>query len=166
MSVTAEASAATVELPPLPDSVIVQTRFGDYTFTADHRVYMPKGPLGFQGCHDFALANLPNPELDAFKLLQSLDAQALGFIVTALPESGGPIAEEDLEEIVAAAGVSAAEAIFLLIVTIRPAPDGEGIVMTVNLRAPIVFDPATRLARQCVTSNQIYPVQQPFAGWA
>ena len=78
----------------------------------------------------------------------------------------GPIAEEDLEEIVAAAGVSAAEAIFLLIVTIRANPDGEGIVMTVNLRAPIVFDPATRLARQCVTSNQVYPVQQPFFGWA
>ena len=75
MSVTAEASAATVELPPLPDSVIVQTRFGDYTFTADHRVYMPKGPLGFQDYHDFALANLPNPELDAFKLLESLDAR-------------------------------------------------------------------------------------------
>ena len=166
MSVTAEASAATVELPPLPDSVIVQTRFGDYTFTADHRVYMPKGPLGFQDYHDFALANLPNPELDAFKLLQSLDAQALSFIVTALPVSGGPIAEEDLEEIAAAAGVSAAEAIFLLIVTIRANPDGEGIVMTVNLRAPIVFDPATRLARQCVTSNQVYPVQQPFFGWA
>ena len=166
MSVTAEASAATVELPPLPENVIVQTRFGDYTFSADHRVYMPKGPLGFQDYHDFALANLPNPELDAFKLLQSLDDQALGFIVTALPESGGPIAEEDLEEIAAAAGVSPAEAVFLLIVTIRPNPKGEGIVMTVNLRAPIVFDPATRLARQCVTSNQIYPVQQPFFGWA
>lgn len=165
MSVNAEASAAIVDLPPLPDTVIVQTKFGDYTFTPDHRVHMPKGPLGFQDYHDFALANLPNQELESFKLLQSLDDQALGFIVTAVPETGGPIANEDLDEIAAAAGVSAAEAIFLLIVTIRPDPEGDGIVMSVNLRAPIVFNPATRLARQCVTGNQSYPVQQPFFGW-
>ena len=164
MSVNAEANTAE-HLPPLPENVVVETRFGDYTFTADHRVHMPKGPLGFQDYHDFGLANLPDPKLEQFKLLQSLDDQSLGFIVTALPESGGPIAEEDLEEIARAAGVSAANAVFLLIVTLRQNPDGEGIMMSVNLRAPIVFNPATRLARQCVTSNQSYPVQQPFCGW-
>lgn len=165
MSVIAEAKLAE-DLPPLPEAVVVQTRFGDYRFTAEHRVYMPRGPLGFHERHDFALANLPDPQLEAFKLLQSLDDQELGFIVTPLPEGDGPIAAEDLEEVAAAAGVAYENAVFLLIVTIRPHPEGEGIVMTVNLRAPIVFDPSTRLARQCVTGNPRYPVQQPFHGWA
>jgi len=165
MSVETGAVAANQELPSIPEAVVVETRFGVYSFTAEHRVHMPKGPLGFQDYHDFGLANLPNPQLAQFKMLQSLDAHDLNFIVTALPDAGGPIAREDLEEMAAAAGVPVKDAVFLLIVTIRPNPEGEGILMSVNLRAPIVFNPTSRLARQCVTSNPSYPVQQPFFGW-
>ena len=165
MSVETGAVAANQDLPSIPEAVVVETRFGVYTFTLEHRVHMPKGPLGFQDYHDFGLANLPNPQLAQFKLLQSLDAHDLSFIVTTLPDSGGPIDQADLEEMAAAAGVAVEDAVFLLIVTIRPNPEGEGILMSVNLRAPIVFNPASRLARQCVASNPSYPVQQPFFGW-
>lgn len=165
MSVNTGAVAANQDLPPLPESVVVETRFGLYTFTAEHRVHMPRGPLGFQDYHDFGLANLPNPQLEQFKLLQSLDAHDLSFIVTTLPDDGGPIAAQDLEEMAAAAGVAVKDAVFLLIVTIRPNPEGEGILMSVNLRAPIVFNPVSRLARQCIASNPSYPVRQPFFGW-
>ncbi len=150
---------------PLSDSVTVETRFGCYEFTDRNRVTMPQGPLGFQDCHNFALANLPDPRLEPFKLLQSLDDPDLSFIVTTLPADGGPVAAEDLEVLCRSAGIPLEEALFLLIVTMRPDPAGEGIIMTVNLRAPIVFSPRSRLARQCVSSNADYPLQQPFYGW-
>ncbi len=153
------------EAPPLSETVAVETRFGVYEFTAQSRIFMPTGPLGFQDCRNFGLANLPDPRLAHFKLLQSLDDPELGFIVTVLPDDGGPIANEDLEEICRSAGAPLDEAVFLLIVTIRPNFDGEGISMTVNLRAPIVFSPHNGQARQCVSSKQAYPVQQPFYGW-
>ncbi len=165
MSVETGAVVANQDLPSIPEAVVVETRFGVYTFTAEHRVHMPKGPLGFQDYHDFGLANLPNPQLAQFKMLQSLDAHDLSFIVTTLPDAGGPITQADLEEMAAAAGVAIEDAVFLLIVTIRPNPEGEGILMSVNLRAPIVFNPVSRLARQCVASSPSYPVQQPFFGW-
>ena len=144
----------------------VETRFGCYEFTAANRVNMPQGPLGFQDRRSFGLGNLPDEKLEPFKLLQSLDDPDLSFIVTALPAGGGPIATADLEEICRWAGIPLDEAIFLLIVTMRPGPEGKGITMTVNLRAPIVFNPRTRMARQCVSSNADYRVQQPFHGWA
>lgn len=162
---TSASAAAQLDLPPLPENVVVETRFGCYAFGPEHRVHMPKGLLGFQDAHDFALANLPDPRLADFKLLQSLEKQELSFIVTPLPEACGPIAAADLAEIAETAGIGRERAIFLLIVTIRPDPSGQGIVMTVNLRAPLVFDPASRLARQCITANPAYPVQQPFFGW-
>jgi flagellar assembly factor FliW len=153
------------EAAPIPETVAVETRFGVYEFEAQSRIFMPAGPLGFQECRNFGLANLPDPRLSHFKLLQSLDQPDLSFIVTALPEDGGPIANEDLEEICRSVDAPLDEAIFLLIVTIRPNPQGEGITMTVNLRAPIVFTPHSGQARQCVSSKPDYAVQQPFYGW-
>ena len=40
----------------------------------------------------------------------------------------------------------------------------DGVVTTVNLRAPIVLDPKSLVARQCVTSAAQYQVQQPLFG--
>ena len=165
MPADADASAATQDLPMTPNSVVVPIRLSDRASPAGRRVHMPKGPLGFRDYHDFALADLPDPELEQFKLLQSLEDQGPVLIVTPIPESGGPIADEDLAEIAGTAGISVEDAVFLLIVTVRPKPEVDGIVMSVNLRAPIVFNPATRLARQCAIRNPRYPVKQPFFGW-
>ncbi|NIR61560.1 MAG: flagellar assembly protein FliW [Gammaproteobacteria bacterium] len=57
-------------------------------------------------------------------------------------------------------GIARARASFLLIVTIRANETGEGIGMSVNLRAPIVLDSEQRIARQHVLSNGDYPVRQ------
>jgi flagellar assembly factor FliW len=37
--------------------------------------------------------------------------------------------------------------------------------MTANLRAPIIFDMETRLARQHVLSNSQYQVRHPIEKW-
>ena len=161
----ADTSAAPQDPPTRPESVVVPMRLGNRAVTAGRRVRMPKGPLGFQDHHDFALVDLPDPELAQFKLLRSLEDQGPVLIVTPIPESGGPIADEDLAEIAGTAGIFLEDAVFLLIVTVRPKPEVDGLDMSINLRAPIVFNPATRLARQCVIRNPRYRVQQPFFGW-
>ncbi len=166
MPADADTSAAPQDLPTTPESVVVPMRLGNRAATAGRRVRMPKGPLGFQDHHDFALVDLPDPELAQFKLLRSLEDQGPVLIVTPIPESGGPIADEDLAEIAGTAGIFLEDAVFLLIVTVRPKPEVDGLDMSINLRAPIVFNPATRLARQCVIRNPRYRVQQPFFGWA
>jgi flagellar assembly factor FliW len=165
MPLDADTSAAPQDLPTLPESVVVPIRLGNRAATAGRRVRMPKGPLGFQGHHDFALVDLPDPELAQFKLLRSLEDQGPVLIVTPIPESGGPIADEDLAEIAGTAGIFLEDAVFLLIVTARPKPEVDDLDLSINLRAPIVFNPATRLARQCVIRNPRYRVQQPFFGW-
>jgi flagellar assembly factor FliW len=128
-------------------------------------VHMPKGPLGFPDHHDFLLADVADPVLAQFKLLRSVEDQGPVLIVTPIPETSRPIADEDLMEIAGTAGIPFDEAVFLLVVTVRPKPDGDGMAMSVNLRAPIVLDPARRLARQCVSPNARYRVQHPFFGW-
>ena len=166
MPVDSDTPAAPQDLATLPESVVVPLRLGRRAATAGRRVHMPKGPLGFPDHHDFALADLPDPDLAQFKLLRSLEDRGLVLIVTPIPQGSDQIAEEDLAEISGMAGIAVEDAQFLLVVTVRPKPDDDGMTMSVNLRAPIVFDPDTRLARQCVIRNSRYRVQQPFFGWA
>lgn len=136
--------------------------FGRYPFRVDHFVAMPEGLFGFRTCRDFALINPLEPRWAPYKLLQSLDFRELTFLVIELSDADVFIAGEDLEELACKAGLRVELANFLLIVSVRDKPDG--LVATVNLRAPIVFDPKTGVARQCASNNSRYLVQQPIAG--
>ena len=151
--------------PTTRDGVVVPLRTGRRAAAAGRPVRMPKGPLGFPDCHDFVLADIADPALAQFKLLRALEDHGPVLIVTPIPDTNRPIADEDLREIAGAIGIPVDDAVFLLVVTVRPKPDGDGMAMSVNLRAPIVFDPASRLARQCVIPNARYRVQHPFFGW-
>ena len=145
-----------------PERIIVENRFGCYEFSDANSVHFPNGLLGFADCCKFGVANLPDPKLEQFKLLQSLEKADLCFIVTALPDNG-PFQEDDLDELCRTASIPRENAVFLLIVTIRQ--QGDGISMSVNERAPIVMDPHAQRARQCVLSNSEYQIQKPFYGW-
>jgi flagellar assembly factor FliW len=147
------------------ETVSVDTRFGVYEFTPQNTVVMPQGLVGFADHQLFGLANLPEPAPDDFKLLQSLGELPLSFIVMPVTPAQAPIGPADVEEACSAAGVLPETAVFLFVVTIRPKADGVGIEMTTNLRAPIVFDPNTRLARQHVLSNSQYPLRHPIEKW-
>ena len=142
------------------ETVAVETRFGVYEFGPENTVYMPSGMPGFGDFHRFGLGNLPDPGLEQFKILQSLDDSQLSFILTGMPDECTAIAARDLEEACKAAGTDRETAAILLVLTVRQA--GESVEMTINLRAPIVLDPATRRARQCVLSNADYSVRAPL----
>lgn len=151
-------------LAGLPVRVAEPLRLGRRGATAGRRVHMPRGPLGFPEHHDFTLANLPDPDLDQFKLLRCLDDEGPTLIVTPLPAACGLIARDDLSELAGLAGEALEEALFLLVVTLHREAGTEA--MSVNLRAPIVFNPETCLARQCVSGNSGYRIRHPFFGWA
>lgn len=146
---------------PLGETVVVETRFGAFEFTADSAIQFPNGLVGFANHRFFGLANLPAPAPEDFKLLQSLNEDAISFIVIPLDAHASPLDGADLDEACEASGVSRDTATLLFIVTIRPKADGEGVEMSVNLRAPIVFDLRARRARQHVLANDRYPLRQP-----
>jgi len=147
------------------DIVVVETRFGTYEFSPQNTVVMPQGLVGFADHQLFGLGNLPEPAPEDFKLLQSLGDVPLSFIVMPVLAKQAPIGPADVEEACTAAGIDPRQACFLFVITIRPRADGTGIDMTANLRAPIVFDQTTRLARQHVLSNSQYPLRQPLDKW-
>lgn len=142
------------------ERVTIETRFGALEFGPENRLFLPVGLLGFAEYRHFGLAEMPQPELADFRLLQSLQDEKLSFIVTPIKIDGGEVAREDLEDAALSVGIPVDSAAFVLIVTIRPMPEGSNV--TVNLRAPLVIDVNRAVARQIVMANSSYPIQQPI----
>jgi flagellar assembly factor FliW len=150
---------------PVPGSVgeeeiLVRTRFGVVAATPDAIIEMPHGPLGFAQHRRFVMADLPNPKLAQFKLLQSLSAPDVSFVVAGFNPESGLLAAADIDQGCAEVGFTAAERAVLLILTVRQ--EGGKVAMSVNLRAPIVVDLQRRLARQIVLGNPAYSIRHPF----
>jgi flagellar assembly factor FliW len=141
----------------LEESVTVDTQFGPMTFRKDTILTFPNGLLGFGGVGEFALANLPDPALGNFKLMQALDGSGLGFLVLPLDALPDHIHEDDLNAAFDALSIEKDNGVVLLIVTVRKTT--EGTKLTVNLRAPVIIDAATRRAYQHVSQNGAYPIQ-------
>ena len=142
------------------ERITIETRFGVLEFGPENRLFMPVGLLGFTDYRHFGLAEMPQPELADFRLLQSLQDEKLSFIVTPIKIDSGEVAREDLEDAALSVGIPVDSAAFVLIVTIRPMPEGSNV--TVNLRAPVVIDVNRAIARQVVMANSSYPIQQPI----
>lgn len=142
------------------EEILVRTRFGVVAARPDAIIEMPQGPLGFAQHRRFVMADLPNPKLAQFKLLQSLSAPDVSFVVAGFNAQSGLIAAADLEQGCAEAGFRADQAAILLILTVRQ--EAGTIVTTVNLRAPIVVDMERRVARQIVLANPQYSIRHPF----
>lgn len=152
-----------LDVPAIPagETVIVETRFGAYEFTAENTIYFPHGLIGFAEHRVFGLANLPNPVPEDFKLLQSLGEPPVSFIVLPLSADEAPIDTDDLKEACKAVGCALKDAYFLFVCTVNPCDTGEGVDMSINLRAPIIFDMTTRRGRQYVFQHDRYAMQQP-----
>lgn len=148
---------------PLDATTTVETRFGPMEFGRSNTFRMPHGLLGFADKRDFGLANLPAERYGHFMLLQSLEDDAVSFLVLPLEVVPELIAAEDLEEAIGAAGVAPEEAIVLLIATARKDEDGT-ITLSVNLRAPLIVDAEHHTARQHVLNNTAYPIRHVLNG--
>lgn len=142
------------------DMITVETRLGPVAVHPNAVIEMPQGPLGFARFTRFALADLPNPDLGRFKLLQSMEEPSVTFVVAPIEADGGPIARTDLDDACLGAGLAPANLLVLLIVTVRNDPTG--ISLTANLRAPVIIDVRKRVGRQVVLVNNSYAVRHPL----
>ena len=64
----------------------------------------------------------------------------------------------DADDACATLAVPPEDARFFVIVTLRKGD--KGLVVSINLRAPLIVDGKTRIARQFVLSNPNYPVRK------
>ena len=140
------------------ETVTLDTRFGNIEFQLENAIYMPRGMMGYADFHDFGLANMPDPKLDQFKLLQCLTEPELSCIVAPLNPETGTIEPDDIAIACESLSLNAGDAIVLLVVATRQI--GPTVQISVNLRAPVILDGANRTAYQHVLMNNRYPVRQ------
>ncbi len=145
------------EREPDGGPVTVETRFGALTFDDTNTVLLPHGIIGFPDFHEFGLAEIPDPRMGQFRLLQSLEQTDLAFLLLPVRLDGTTIADGDVDEACAALGIAREEAAFLLLVTLRK--EEQGLSVSANVRAPIVLDTARRVGRQYVLPNPDYPIR-------
>ncbi|MDP2696660.1 flagellar assembly protein FliW [Thalassospira sp.] len=143
----------------VPETVTVETRFGDIEFFWNKAIYMPVGLLGFAEHHAFGLANIPGSTLDQFKLYQSLTDANLSFIISPYNPDANIYSAEDIERALGSLAIPQEDMVILLVVTIRPSPSGTGIAMSVNLQAPIIIDTKRQVGWQHIMAHDKYPVQ-------
>jgi len=150
-----QTSAAAVEVPTEP--MRIQTRFGEMVVDPVSILRMPRGMLGFASLHQYALASLPEERFGRFKLLQSLDTPELSFVVLPYEVSDNLLAQADIDDAYKTAGIAAGAGALLLVVSIRKS--GEQVIVSVNLRAPVVVDVKNRAAWQFVLNKSEYSVR-------
>lgn len=139
------------------DRVTIETRFGEMAFARNDAITLPRGLFGFADYHDFGIANLPDPRLEQFKLMQCLTEPSLSFIVAPLNMASGTIDAADIDNACGALSIAPENAAVLLIVATRKI--GPETQISVNLRAPIIADTASQTAWQHVLNNSRYPVR-------
>lgn len=138
----------------------VQTRdFGALTFEDKDVITFPLGIVAFDHLHRYVLVE--TVENSPWRTLQSVEDGNVAFAVVdpwAVAGKYDPqLSPEDLEFI----GVDdIREAAFLAIAVI---PDDVR-KTTVNLRAPIVINPKTRMAWQVILPGDEYPIRCPVFG--
>jgi flagellar assembly factor FliW len=146
------------EIPPAGESISVETRFGTITFGPDDVLDLPNGLVGMPEYHRFGFAPIPDPRMGQFLLLQSLEDLKLAFLVLPIAIGEATIARIDADDACATLAVPPEDARFFVIVTLRKGD--KGLVVSINLRAPLIVDSKTRIARQFVLSNPNYPVRK------
>lgn len=134
------------------DVIRLDTAFGTFEVAAADVVSFPAGLPGFEECREFVV--LSSRELDPFKCLQSVEGPSASFLAVdprhAFPDYRCALSEVDRARL----GEPDEEAlVWLAIVTVQAEQT------IVNLRAPIVINPARMLGYQLMPSNSLYPLR-------
>ncbi|MEW8976988.1 MAG: flagellar assembly protein FliW [Symbiobacterium sp.] len=116
----------------------------------------PAGLYGFPDLKRFVVADVPGGG-DVFKQLLALDQPEVGFTLVYplafFPDYDPDIPPEDLE----AVGAENPEQVLLYAIARVPESVQEA---TANLRAPLLFNPFTRKARQIILSDDRYQTRE------
>lgn len=137
---------------------IISTRFGKIAIRRDKPMRFARGLLGMPEKMNFCLLDFPVKKFPQFRLLQSLDDDALSFITLPLELENSIIDREDIDKACKDLNIAAHDLAILLIVSIHRGP--AEVKISVNARAPVMIDVAKREATQYVFQNNRYLVQQ------
>ncbi len=134
------------------DATRVDTAFGSFDVASSDIVSFPAGLPGFEECHRFVV--LSSRELDPFKCLQSVDGPSASFLAVdprlAFPEYRCVLSDVDRARL---GDPEAEQLVWLAVVTVQAEQT------LVNLRAPVVVNPARMLGYQLMPSNSLYPLR-------
>ena len=132
---------------------IESTRFGHIEIDESLLFTFPRGMPGFEGERQFAVIERQGQR---FKWLQSVEDAELAFLVADphyfLAHYEATLPKGDLALLKIRFPEDLAMAVILNVPPARPA------AMTVNLRAPILFNIRERLGTQIILTSQRYPV--------
>ncbi|MDO8837272.1 MAG: flagellar assembly protein FliW [Vicinamibacterales bacterium] len=134
----------------------VQTRFGEFEADPRNVLHFPVGMPGFEQCRRFVV--LSSMTMAPVQCLHAVDGPAASFLVVdprlVLPDYRCILSGPDRERL----GVTDdMPLLWLAIVTVQ-----EDQRTSVNLRAPIVINPARMLGFQVVPYDSLYPVKFPL----
>jgi len=140
-----------------PEAYLVESRYGELTFSADQVMTMQRSILGFPHLAKFGLAKLPAQGSDNLVLLQSLEDANTSFPCFALDIHNPLIEEKDISATYENLGIKPEDGAILCILTVRE-EDGKNVI-SANLRAPVFVDSARHMAWQVVLNNPRYPIR-------
>ncbi|SHI43417.1 flagellar assembly factor FliW [Clostridium cavendishii DSM 21758] len=130
---------------------------GILEYTEKDVIMFNRGIPGLEGLKKFTLVNIS--ETEEFKLLHSLEDEALGFIVVS-PFSVIKDYEIDIpEDIIERLSISKPEEV-LIYNTVTLNEDSKKI--TTNLRAPLIININNNLGEQLILNNENYKVKHPL----
>jgi flagellar assembly factor FliW len=138
--------------PSSGDLTRMETAFGTFDVSPDEIISFPAGLPGFEECRRFVV--LSSRELDPFKCLQSVEGPSASFLAVdprrVFPDYRCVLSDVDRARL----GESGEESlVWLAVVSVL---DDQTLV---NLRAPVVVNPARMLGYQLMPSNSLYPLR-------
>jgi len=135
----------------------IKTRFGEISVDTSKTIMFPLGLLGMPDRFHFVLTTFPNPKMQQFMLLQSMDDKNLSFITLPVDIHNGIVSAPDLRLACRDMQIEEANAAALLIVSVHR--NFENVRLSVNARAPLIIDAVQKIGAQYVFQNDHYKVQ-------
>ncbi|MDN5331223.1 MAG: flagellar assembly factor FliW [Tepidanaerobacteraceae bacterium] len=131
--------------------------FGEIEVVEEKIINFPNGIIGFEDLKKFIL--IDHPGSDVIKWLQSVDDANISLPVadpTAFYPDYSPEISRDNLEIIGIKNIE--DAVVLCVITV-PTDIQKA---TINLKAPVVLNPARRLGDQMIAENPEYRVKHPL----
>ena len=130
---------------------------GEIEYDEKDKVIFNKGIPGFEDLKEYILVDLKGYE--PFKLLQSLEEDNVGFIVTSPYEFYSDYKVKLSDETIEALNIKSEKEV-LIITTVTLDSDPKKI--TTNLQGPIVINISNNLGEQVILDNSKYKVKEPL----
>ncbi|OOM16277.1 flagellar assembly protein FliW [Clostridium saccharobutylicum] len=130
---------------------------GEIEYENDNIITFKKQIPGFDGSAKFILVDLKDYE--PFKLLQSLEDDEIGLIVTSPFDFEQNYEVKLSEEIINRLGIKEEKDV-IIVTTITLNSDPKKI--TTNLKAPIIINNYNKLGEQIILDNSKYEIKQPL----